>query len=105
MQIPMFAIPERRWECPNCNATDVTREVQPHTRFHSCPGLAGLTAPMVPAGARVRVRANEREDYVGREDVRLDDNGRPIMSITTDHEDGRRDCVVFAPTAYARGDA
>lgn len=93
--------PEQRWECPNCPATDVTREAEPHTRFHNCPGLAGLSAPMVPAGSKARVLANEREDYVGREDVRLDADGRPVMSITTEHEDGRRDCVVFAPTAHA----
>jgi hypothetical protein len=101
MQVPMFAVPVRRWECPNCDTTDVTREVEPYTRFHNCPGLAGLTAPMVPAGSKARVRANEREDYIAGEDVRVDANGRPVMSITTEHPDGRTDCVVFAPTAHA----
>jgi hypothetical protein len=28
---------ERRWECPNCDHTDVTQEAAPHTRFHNCP--------------------------------------------------------------------
>jgi hypothetical protein len=102
VQIPLFPVPERRWTCPNCNFTDVTREAEPHSRFHSCSGLAGLTAPMVPEGSRAQVVANEREDYVGQEDVRLDANGRPIMSITTQHADGHTDLVVFAPTATAR---
>jgi hypothetical protein len=101
----MFTVPERRWECPNCELTDVTREVQPHTRFHACAGLKGFTAPMVPAGSKVRVTANEREDYLGSEDVRLDADGRPIMSITTEYPDGHTDLAVFAPTAHANGAA
>jgi hypothetical protein len=101
VQVPMFAIPVRRWECSHCNQTDVTREVEPHTRFHHCAGL-GITAPMVPEGSRARVVANEREDYVGTEDVRLDDAGRPVMSISTEYPDGRNDLVVFAPTASTR---
>lgn len=39
----------RRWECPNCDHTDVTREAKPYTRCLPCRGLKGLTAPMVPA--------------------------------------------------------
>lgn len=102
MQIPMLQAPVRRWECPNCDFTDVTREVEPHSRFHACAGLNGFTAPMVPEGSKARVIANEREDYVGAEDVRTDAAGRPIMSITTEHEDGHTDCVVYAPTAHAK---
>lgn len=97
--IPILEMPEHRWECPNCSATDVTRETQPHTRFHACPGLGGLTAPMLPAGSGARVVAREREDYIGTEDVRLDANGRPVASISTEYPDGRNDLVVFAPTA------
>lgn len=102
MQIPLLSAPERRWECPNCPQTAVTREVEPHTRFHACGGLKGLTAPLVPAGTDCRVVAKEREDYVGQEDVRLDADGRPVMSVVTEHADGSTDCVVFAPTAHAR---
>jgi hypothetical protein len=97
----LLSAPEQRWECPNCPLKQATREVAPHTRFHACAGLAGLTAPMVPEGSNARVVANEREDYVGSEDVRMDGNGRPVMSITTEHPDGHTDCVVFAPTATA----
>jgi hypothetical protein len=91
---------ETHWICPNCPAVDVTHEVEPHTRFHDCAGLAGLTAPMVREGVKCKVEAVEREDYVGNEDVRYDDNGRPIMSVLTTRDDGN-DLVVFAPTANA----
>lgn len=91
--------PIREWMCPNCPVTSVTHEAQPHTRFHSCAGLWGLTAPMVPIGTRAKVTLVEREDYIGDEDVRLH-RGRPIMSIITEREDGN-DAIVFAPTAHA----
>lgn len=91
------------WVCPNCPGQDVTREVRPHTRFHACPGLRGLTAPMVPAGTKCKVEAREREDYVGREIVQLDpQRRRPVMSVVTTRDDGQ-DVIVFAPTATARG--
>lgn len=89
------------WVCPNCKFTDVTHEARPHSRFHACRGLFGLTAPLVPAGTRCEVRAVEREDYVGDEKVLLAANGRPVMSVVTEREDGT-DVIVFAPTATAR---
>lgn len=92
---------ERRWECPNCPATEVTFEGGPHTRFHACAGLAGLTAPMVPAGTRCKVEAVEREDYIGSEDVQYDGNGRPVMAVVTTRNDGN-DVAVLAPTAHGR---
>jgi hypothetical protein len=42
--------PTQHWTCPNCTTEDVTHEARPHTRFHTCRGLRGLTAPLVPAG-------------------------------------------------------
>jgi hypothetical protein len=95
----LLAAPERRWECPNCDLEQVTREAQPHSRFHPCRGLAGLTAPMVPAGTRCKVEANEREDYIGKEVVQLH-HGRPVMNVTTTRDEGV-DCAVFAPAATA----
>ncbi|HEY4632314.1 MAG TPA: hypothetical protein VIH00_00230 [Candidatus Limnocylindrales bacterium] len=92
---------ERLWECPNCTTVQRTTEPRPHTRFHPCPGLHGLTAPMVPAGTRCKVETREREDYVGDEQVRLHE-GRPVMSVVTTRDDGQ-DVAVFAPTATARG--
>jgi hypothetical protein len=101
MSIPLLTAPERRWYCPNCDLEQVTHEVQPHSRFHNCPGLAGLSAPMVPAGTRAKVEAVEREDYIGGEDVQYDGDGRPVMAVVTTRDDGN-DVAVYAPTAHGR---
>jgi hypothetical protein len=94
---------EQRWVCPNCPAT--ARTVGQPNRFHDCPALGGLTAPLVLEGTDCRVVAVEREDYVGNEDVRLNAHGRPIMSVVTEYGDGRNDLVVYAPTARAAGES
>ena len=90
------------WYCPNCGLRDQTRETRPHSRFHICPKLHGLTAPMLPAGTKAKVEAREREDYVGTDTVQTDDEGRPMMSVVTTRDDGQ-DVAVFAPLATARG--
>lgn len=96
-RIPLLQAPIRRWWCPNCTHTDVTREANPHTRFHYCPKL-GLDAPMVPYGTSAKVESVEREDYIGDEDVQYNDRARPIMAVITTRDDGN-DAVVYAPTA------
>jgi hypothetical protein len=101
MTVPILNA-ERRWVCPNCDLKDVTSMAQPHTRFHSCAGLAGISAPLVPEGTKASVRAVEREDYIGREHVTYDGNKRPIMSVITTRDDGQ-DCAVLAPTATGKG--
>lgn len=90
--------PEQHWVCSRCDHTHVTREVRPHTPFHPCKGLAGLTSPMTPEGVKVNVTTAEREDYEGGELVTRDGEGRPIMSVTVEREDGT-DVSVFAPQA------
>lgn len=97
----LLETPVTRWECPNCDHTDTTRVAGPHSRFHPCRGLAGLTAPMIPAGTGAKVTAHEREDYIGAEDVQTDGNGRPIMQVVTTRDEGT-DVIVFAPTAHSR---
>lgn len=92
---------EQRWTCPNCPRTEVTTGQA--NRFHNCAGLAGLTAPFVLAGVRCKVVAEERQDYVGRETVRYDTEGRPVMGVRTVREDGE-DLAVYAPAATARMD-
>lgn len=92
--------PERRWECPNCTTVTVTHEARPHTPFHPCRGLHGLTAPFVAAGVKAKVAVVERGDYVGREKVQTDSDGRPVMAVVTTRDDGQ-DCAVLAPTATA----
>lgn len=97
MPLPLLSR-EQHLECPNCDFTEVSRETRPNTRFHPCPGLRGLSAPMVPAGTRCKVEALEREDYVRGELVQTDGDGRPVMSVQTTRDDGT-DLAVYAPTA------
>lgn len=68
------------------------------TIFHPCKGLAGISAPMVLKGTRVDVRAVEREDYIGDERPQFDANGRPVMAVVTERDDGQ-DAAVFAGLA------
>jgi len=103
VSVPILAVPEQRWECPSCDLQQVTRRSDVHTEFHHCRGLAGLWAPMVPAGTRAKVETNEREDYIGDEQVQLH-QGRPVMNLVVTRDDGQ-DCVIFAPSATGSGSA
>lgn len=92
------------WYCPNCGKTDQTENSGPHIRYHTCPKLRFLSAPMVRTGTKAKVTIEERQDYVGNELVQLDPElGRPVMSITTTRADGSNDVVVFAATATSKG--
>lgn len=88
--------PEHRFVCPSCGLMDTTS--QQGTRMHPCPALAGLTVPLLPAGQAGAHRVNNREDYVGRELVQTDADGRVVASVTTRRDDGE-DLTVYAPTA------
>lgn len=97
-----------RLVCPNdcgVSAPNVTNVAvgSGSTTMHDCPTVAGLSVPLVPEGTRAVARAHEREDYVNGDLVRHDANGRPMMSVTVERDDGN-DCVVFAPTATAGAD-
>lgn len=105
MGVPILAPPVRRWHCPHCPATDVTREAEPHTRFHPCGALGGFSAPLIEVGVDATTVVHERADYIGREHVQLTPAGRPVMAISTEYGDGRRDVAVYAPTAHGRADA
>lgn len=98
-------LPPTVWVCASgCPAVDRTPGTAAN-RFHTCPALGGLTSPLVPQGSGARVRAVEREDYVGSEDVQYDWNtGRPVMAIVTERPDGSNDVAVMAPTAYIRAE-
>lgn len=86
----------KRWACPNCDAAAQTFDTS--TPMHHCPRLAGLYAALVPEGVKARVTAVEREDYIGKEQVQFDANGRPVMAIVTERDDGQ-DCTILAPLA------
>jgi hypothetical protein len=86
----------QRWECPNCDHTEVTTKTPKGAWFHACRGLKGLNAPMVLAGTSCKVEALEREDYIGRDMVHTDGDGRPVMSVRTTRDEGT-DLAVLAP--------
>ncbi len=93
--------PEQRWVCPNCPQSAVTREAKPHTRFHACAGLHGLTAPLVREGELCEIRLKVREDYIGDETVTMAD-GKPVMAVETVREDGN-DITAYAPCVDMTG--
>lgn len=97
-KVPILKPKPRLWECPNCDTTAVKVAPLNHQEFHNCPGMAGLSIPMVEHGVKAKVTSNEREDYVGKEIVTTNEDNRPIMNVTIEREDGN-DCFVYAPTA------
>ena len=95
--------PETRWACPNCDLTDVTHNAGPHSRFHSCAGLKGISAPMIVAAevAKVAVRAVVRADYLNGEKQETNEDGVPIMAVETEYWDGHTDLSVNPGVAQA----
>ncbi len=88
------------WYCPNCTVTERTRAVPPNgSRFHTCPGLHMLTAPLIREGTDCKVEAVEREAYLGTEIQRHGDDGKPYMSVRTTRADGSTDAAVNAGLA------
>lgn len=79
------------WACPNCTVTDRTPALPPgSTRYHTCAGLHMLTAPLVRAGTRVKVTAEERADYLNGDEQARGDDGKPYMAVRAtfdDHDD------------------
>lgn len=102
-RIALIEPPIRNWYCPNCGFTDTTKEARPHTRYHTCPKLRFLSAPLLQTTIKAKVELNEREDFVNGEQVFLDpERQRPVMNIITTRDEGT-DAIVFAPTATLRG--
>ncbi|MFI5042521.1 MAG: hypothetical protein ACHQNA_11860, partial [Acidimicrobiales bacterium] len=62
--------------------------------------LRGLYAPLIPAGLPAKVTAHEREDYVGRESVQTDADGRPVYMVQATRDEGT-DAIVFPAPATA----
>jgi hypothetical protein len=90
------------WECPNCDLTERIRPLPPNaSRMHTCPGLHMLTAPLVPAGTRCKVTAEERQEYLGDEVQATGDDGVTYMAVRTTRDDGC-DLAVNAGLAQAR---
>lgn len=93
----------QRWWCPNCQATDITRPHLPgETRYHNCPGLHGLSAPLIREGDRVAVLAEERQDYLNGDTQATGTDGKAYMAVRTQYWDGHDDLAVNAGLATAR---
>lgn len=87
----------KNWYCKSCPAwaSTVTSKIPAHL----CPGLSlGLMTPLVEVGVPSKLEIVERGDFVGRELVQTDANGRPVAAVVTTYDD-RQDCNVFVPTA------
>ena len=92
------------WMCPNCGVEERTRPMPPNaSRFHSCPALHSLTAPLVRAGTDCKVTAVERGDYLRDATQRTGDDGRPYMAVETVHADGSNDVAAFPEVAIQAG--
>lgn len=88
------------WECPACGKTAEVPGAYGKV-VHRCPKMGGLTTPYVRKGAKAKLSLVMREDYIGDELVQTDDEGRPVMALITEREDGQ-DTRVFAPAAKLR---
>lgn len=90
----------RAYGCSRCDQTAAIPDAASGSPMHTCPGLSGMTAPLAPAGASSDARLIAREDYVGREDVQRDDEGRVWMAVKVTTDDAEH-VAVYAPTAHA----
>lgn len=93
------------WWCPSCT-TEARSSPAAVGPDHHCRGLHGLIVALRPEaerGTAVEHRVNLREDYVaGAEGIPADDQGRPVMSVTTKHGDGQEALIIYAPAAIGR---
>lgn len=100
--VPLLQAPFEDWYCPNCGVTERTPALPPDSsRFHTCPGLHMLTAPLLRASVRAKVEAEERADYLRGEVQATGDDGRPYMAVRTTRDNGD-DLLVNAGCAVAR---
>ena len=90
-----------RWYCPSCHREDRTKIAAPHSHYHQCSKLRGAWVPFVEEGIKAGIKVNRRGDYVGTDLVTTDGEGNPVMSVTTERNDGE-DCAIFAPCATAK---
>ena len=99
--IPLLHLKPQDWYCPNCLVTERTAPLPPgSSRYHACAGLHGLNAPLIRAGLRVKVEAEERQDYLNGDQQATGEDGKVYMAVRTTREDGD-DVTVFAGLAHA----
>jgi hypothetical protein len=85
----LLRVPFQDWYCPNCGATDRTLAMPPNSsQYHNCPRLHSLSAPLVRAGVKAKVEAEERQDYLRQETQTTGDDGKVYMAIRTTRDEG-----------------
>lgn len=100
--VPLLTVPFEDWYCPNCGVTDRTPPMAPNaTRYHNCPRLHSLSAPLLRAGVRAKVTAEERGDYLNGDFQATGDDGKAYMAVRVTRNDGE-DLTVNAGLARAR---
>jgi hypothetical protein len=107
--VDMFEVPLLRrgydeWHCPNkCGAGDRTPALPPDSsRYHVCPKLHGLNAPLIRVGTDCKVEAIERQDYINTETQIQGDDGKYYMAVETLRADGSNDRIVHPGVARVR---
>lgn len=88
------------YSCSRCTVRALVADAASGSPMHQCAGVAGMTVPLVPAGARSDVRMFAREDYVGTEDVQRDAEGHVWAAVRVTTDDAEH-VAVYAPTAHA----
>lgn len=100
--IPLLLPPWEDWYCPNCGIDERVPRLPPNAaRYHTCPRLHMLTAPLLRGNVYGKVEAEERADYLGREIQETGDDGKPYMAVRTTRDEGD-DLLVNAGLAQAR---
>lgn len=99
----LLRVPFEDWYCPNkCGVAERQPALPPDSsRYHPCPKLHGLNAPLVRVGVKAKVEAEERQDVLGRQIQAMGDDGKPYMAVRTTRDDGE-DLLVNAGHARAR---
>ncbi len=102
-EVPLLGPLWTDYYCPNCGLEERIKGSLPpgSSRYHTCPRLHMLSAPLIPANIYAKVAAEERADYLRGEDQATGDDGKPYMAVRTTRDEGD-DLLVNAPTAHAR---
>jgi hypothetical protein len=96
--IPVLEPPDLIWVCEHCTIRFKTHP-SAMTPLHPCKGLHGMRVPLIREDSGHHLRLVEREDYIGGDDVRVDDEGRPVMRAEVEHAHGQVGVWVYAPCA------
>lgn len=87
--VPLLRVPFEDWYCPNCGISERVAALPPgSSRYHTCPQLHMLSAPLLRANVYAKVEAEERTDYLRGEIQATGDDGKPYMAVRTTRDDG-----------------